>query len=101
MYKLGRIDKDEYDVECGEIDEQRAHLTAGPPAPLFQQQQQTLTTLVEEWAGMTNDERKRMLAAIFHSITASAEGVQRLEPCEQWRPYVIAAIPRPVGRAVC
>ena len=33
---------------------------------------------------MTADERKRMLAAIFDTITASAEGVNRLEPCEDW-----------------
>jgi hypothetical protein len=48
-------------------------------------------------AATTADERKRMLAAIFDSITASAEGVNRLEPCEAWRPYVVAAIPQPVA----
>ena len=37
-----------------------------------------------------------MLAAIFDSITANAEGVDRLEPCEDWRPYIVAAIPKPV-----
>jgi hypothetical protein len=37
-----------------------------------------------------------MLAAIFDSITANGEGVERLEPCEDWRPYVVAAIPKPV-----
>ena len=37
-----------------------------------------------------------MLAAIFDSVTASAEGVDRLEPCADWRPYVVAAIPKPV-----
>jgi hypothetical protein len=37
-----------------------------------------------------------MLAAIFDNVTASAEGVDRLEPCEDWRPYVVAAIPKPV-----
>ena len=46
---------------------------------------------------MTADERKRMLADIFDSVTASAEGVDRLEPCEDWRPYVVAAIPKPVN----
>ena len=66
------------------------------PVPLFTQQQQVLTTLVEEWTGMTTDEKKRMLADIFDSVTATAEGVDRLEPCEDWRPYVIAAIPKPV-----
>ena len=45
---------------------------------------------------MTADERKRMLAAIFDRITAGADGVDRLEPCEEWKPYVAAAIPKPV-----
>ena len=45
---------------------------------------------------MTTEDRKRMLAAIFDSITANGEGVDRLEPCEDWRPYVVAAIPKPV-----
>lgn len=51
---------------------------------------------MDTWDAMTADEKKRMLAAIFDSVTASAEGVDRLEPCEDWRPYVIAAVPRPV-----
>ena len=38
-----------------------------------------------------------MLAAIFDSVTATAEGVDRPEPCEDWRPFVIAAISEPVG----
>ena len=45
---------------------------------------------------MTTDERKRVLAGIFDGITAGAEGVDRLEPCEDWRPYVVAAIPTAV-----
>ena len=95
MYELGRIDRAEYEAKCRDIEDQRARITA-PPAPLFAQQQALLTTLVEEWATMNADERKRMLAAIFDSITANAEGVDRLEPCEDWRPYIVAAIPKPV-----
>jgi len=80
----------------GRIQEERAILASAAPAPLFAQQQTVLKTLVNEWGGMTADERKRILAAIFDSITASAEGVKRLEPCGSWRPYVVAAIPQPV-----
>jgi hypothetical protein len=47
-------------------------------------------------ARTTADEKRRKLAAIFDSITTSAEGVNRLEPCESWRPYVVAAMPQPV-----
>jgi site-specific DNA recombinase len=97
-YKFGRMSEDEWEAECREIEAQRARLTA-PPAPLFTQQQSVLRTLVDEWDGMAADARKQMLAAIFDSITASVEGVDRLEPCESWRPYVIAAIPKPVRLA--
>ena len=44
---------------------------------------------------MTTDEKKRMLAAIFDSITPSADEL-RLEACEVWKPYLAAAIPKPV-----
>jgi hypothetical protein len=55
-----------------------------------------LATLVDEWDTMTADERKRMLAGIFDSVTVSADGVDRLEPCEDWRPYIVAAVPKRV-----
>jgi site-specific DNA recombinase len=94
VYLAGRILKPDYDREWQEIQQQRATLTSAAPAPLFSQQQSVLQTLVAEWDGMTTDERKRMLAAIFDSVTASADGVDRLEPCEDWRPYIVAAIPK-------
>jgi hypothetical protein len=95
MYELGRISATEYEQKYQEVEDQRTRMAA-PPAPLFAQQQQVLKTLVDQWDAMTADERKRMLAAIFDSVTASAEGVDRLEPCEDWRPYIVAAIPKPV-----
>ena len=100
VYLAGRIAKPDYDREWQAIQEHRATLTNLAPAPLFTQQQSVLRTLVDEWDGMTADERKRMLAAIFDTVTASADGVDRLEPCEDWRPYVVAAIPKPVRLAV-
>ena len=99
VYLAGRIAKPDYDREWGAIQEQRATLTNAAPVPLFAAQQNVLKTLVDEWATMTADERKRMLAAIFDTVTASAEGVDRLEPCEDWRPDVLAAIPKPVRLA--
>ena len=96
VYLAGRIAKADYDREWQAIQEQRAALTNAAPLPLFTQQQSLLRTLVDEWGGMTADERKRMLTAIFETVTASADGLDRLEPCEDWRPYVVAAIPKPV-----
>jgi hypothetical protein len=46
---------------------------------------------------MTADERKRMVAAIFDTVTANADGMDRLEPCEDWRTYFVATIPKPVS----
>jgi hypothetical protein len=59
------------------------------PAPLLQQQQSILQTLVDKWEGMDADERKRMLVAIFETVMADGEGVMRLEPCEDWRPCAV------------
>ena len=96
LYEWGKIDADEHAAKSREIEEQRAQLTIRP-APLFTQQQSILTTLVDRWGGMTADERKQTLAGIFDRITASADGVDRLEPCEDWRPFMVAAIPEPVN----
>jgi hypothetical protein len=89
------MSEDEWRSECREIAAQRERLTVRP-APLMQQQQSVLQTLVGAWNGLTADERKQTLAGIFDSITASAEGVDRLEPCADWRPFMVAAIPSPV-----
>jgi hypothetical protein len=90
------VSEDDWKAECRDISAQRERLKV-QPAPLMQQQQSILQTLVDEWDGMTADERKQMLAAIFDTVTADGEGVARLEPCEDWRPYVVAAIPKPVN----
>jgi hypothetical protein len=92
MYEVGRIGRDEYETKCREVDDQRARL-AERAAPLFQQQQSILQSLVDEWDGMTTDERRKVLSGIFDSVTATSDGIDRLEPCEDWRPYVVAAIP--------
>lgn len=90
------ITKAVFERDWREIQQQRAILASAAPAPLFTQQQSVLTTLVDAWDLMTADARKQTLGAIFDNITASAEGVDRLEPCESWRAYVVAAIPQQV-----
>jgi hypothetical protein len=80
------ISKPVFDRDWRGIQEERAILASTAPAPLFSQQQQVLTSLVAEWDEMNTDERKRVLAAVFECITASAEGVDRLEPAKVWRP---------------
>ena len=95
LYEWGKIDADEFARKSGEIEEQRVR-PPEKPAPLFIQQQQVLRTLVDDWGRLADDERRRMLAAIFDSVKASAEGIDRLEPSEDWRPYVEAAFSRSV-----
>jgi predicted Fe-S protein YdhL (DUF1289 family) len=48
---------------------------------------------VDEWNRMTPDERRKVLSGVVDSVTATSDGTDRLEPCEDWRPYVVAAIP--------
>jgi hypothetical protein len=35
--------------------------------------------------------------AIFESVTTTADGVDRLEPCEDWKPYRLAELGRLVA----
>ena len=95
VYLAGRMTKADYDIRWQELQRQRTSLAVAP-APLLTQQQGVLRTLVDAWETMPTDTRRQMLAAIFDNITASADGVDRLEPCEDWRPYVVAAIPSEV-----
>jgi hypothetical protein len=95
VYLAERMSKADYDREWQAIKDQRATLTV-KPSPLFTQQQSILTTLVDAWEGANADEKKQAVARIFDSITGNGEGVDRLEPCEDWRPFMVAAIPKPV-----
>ena len=45
---------------------------------------------------MTADERRALLTAIFDRIIATRAGIERLEPSDDWRPYLTVAFPRPV-----
>ncbi len=36
---------------------------------------------------------RKVLCGVFDSVTATSDGIDRLDPSEDWRPYVVAAIP--------
>jgi hypothetical protein len=36
---------------------------------------------------------RKVLCGVFDPVTATSHGIDRLEPFEDWRPYVVAAIP--------
>ena len=67
-----------------DIAAQRARLTA-PPAPLFQQRQSVLTKLVDAWDLMTADTGTDARGDLRQQHR-QRRGVNRLEPCEDWRP---------------
>jgi len=41
---------------------------------------------------MDADQRRRILASVFETITVGLDGIKELTPREGWRPYVRAAI---------
>ena len=70
---------------------ERESLTA-PAAPSFVRQRTTLRSLCDGWDEMDADQRRRILASVFETITVGLDGIKELTPREGWRPYVRAAI---------
>jgi len=58
-----------------------------------------LATLVEDWDDMTQEERRRMIGVVFAEIHASNEGIARLLPREDWKPYMQAVLRDPATLA--
>ena len=92
MYELGRVQREEYVRRSAELDAQRTEMTASAPQPLFVRQRTLLRTLVEDWAHVTLDERKRLVASIFETITADEHELD-FAPRESWKAYVRTVIP--------
>ena len=65
-------------------------------------QRTMLATLVEDWDEMTAEERRRVIGTVFAEIYASNDGIVRLLPREDWKPYMQAVLREPatVGRWV-
>lgn len=58
-----------------------------------------LATLVEDWDDITQEERRRMIGVVFAEIHASNEGIARLLPREDWKPYMQAVLRDPATLA--
>ena len=63
--------------------------------PVFLRQRTALRSLVDDWAAMSPDQRKRMLGTIFEEVIVGAGEVSELVPREGWRPYLKAALANP------
>jgi hypothetical protein len=95
MYELGRVARDDQARRSAELDAQPTDITASAPQPLFVRQRTMLRTLVEDWEHVTLDERKRLIASIFETVTADPTKDVALDctPREGWKAYVRAVIP--------
>ena len=62
-------------------------------------QRTMLATLVEDWDEMTAEERRRVIDVVFAEIHASSEGIAKILPREDWKPYMAAVLPTPVALA--
>ena len=93
MYELGRIERADYDARSAELDRRRAELEAERPEPVLVRQRTLLRSLVDEWAELSVDERRRLVELVFAEIRADGEGIAELVPHEEWRPYMRAVVP--------
>jgi site-specific DNA recombinase len=95
MYELGRIPAAEYRAKCADLDEQRTNLKSKRAEPVLVRQRTMLATLVEDWDDMTPEERRRVIGVVFAEIHASSDGIARLLPREDWKPYMQAVLRSP------
>lgn len=94
MFELGRIEQDDYERRCAEIDADRKTLQERRPQPLFVRQQTMLRSLIDEWDELTNEERRRVIGRVFTEVRADANGIAELVPQADWRPYMQVVVPR-------
>src|SRR5439155_24604628 len=85
--------RDEYvrrrDELQGQLETLREKPLAGAP---IQKQHELLSSLVDDWGLMTLDERRRLVSLIVPEIHAGADGIRRLRPHDDWKPYMRAAL---------
>ena len=58
-----------------------------------------LATLVDDWDEMTAEERRRVIDVVFAEIHASSEGIAKILPREDWKPYMAPVLRTPVALA--
>ena len=99
MYEVGRLSAGDYKAKCAELDEQKANVSAKRPEPVLVRQRTMLATLVDDWDEMTAEERRRVIDVVFAEIHARSDGIVKLLPRENWKPYMAAVLRTPVALA--
>jgi hypothetical protein len=93
LYELGHVTRDDYLARHAELETERNTLATSKPRPLFFRQQDMLRTLVDDWAHLTIEDRRRLVSEVFAEVRVDAQGVRDFMPRDEWKPYMAAVIP--------
>ena len=93
LYELGHLTRDDYLARHGELEAERKTLAISKPRPLFLRQQDMLRTLVDDWAHLNIEDRRRLIGEVFAEVRVDAQGVRDFMPRDEWKPYMAAVVP--------
>ncbi len=52
-----------------------------------------LRTLVDDWAHLNVEDRRRLIGEVFAEVRVDAQGVRDFMPRDEWKPYMAAVVP--------
>ena len=58
-----------------------------------------LATLVDDWDDMTSEERRHLIGTVFAEVYADKDGISKILPREDWKPYMAAVLRMPAALA--
>ncbi len=86
------------DGELKDVAESDAEpLSANWPEPVFVRQRTMLATLVDDWDEMTSEERRHLIGTVFAEVYADKDGISKMLPREDWKPYMAAVLRTPAA----
>ena len=95
IYEMGDIRKPDYVRRKNDLQIERDQLEAQPAAASIALQRQRIDSVVDDWAVMTDDERKQVIQMIFAEIRAdhTPDGLRvDFLPRAAWAPYLEAVL---------
>ncbi len=63
--------------------------------PVLVRQRTMLFTLVDDWDETTTEERRKLIGPVSQRIHVDANGITRLLPRDNWKPYIQAILSTP------
>jgi hypothetical protein len=93
LFEFGDVDRTEYVRRRDELRAQKRAVAQEPRQTSLVLQRQQLGSLVDDSPSMTIDERRRLVAMVFHEIGANSAGISWLCPRDDWKGYVAAVVP--------